>query len=150
MDQRDGWNSQGGLRLASQELQEASARPACKSEGQGRRNRTKIRPGGCARTGWNNLVAGNIPRSGARVRMVLGSCSCPEAVRTANRLSRGRCAELDGEAKVSQLHAPPSATNKLFSVKLIRGCLLPFFSQCGLEKLLPTNGHISRFFFGTQ
>ena len=24
MDQRDGWNSQGGLRLASQELQEAS------------------------------------------------------------------------------------------------------------------------------
>ena len=70
---------------ASQELQEASqempglhANRKVKEEG----NRTKIRPQKCATTGWNNLVAGNIPGSGARVRMVLRSCSCPEAVRT--------------------------------------------------------------------
>ena len=85
MDQRDGWNSQGGLRqqklaqeeAASQELQEAS------QEMPGLHANRKVKEEGIERrSGWNNLVAGNIPGSGARVRMVLGSCSCPEAVRT--------------------------------------------------------------------
>ena len=54
------------------------AKPAWKSEGRGRMNRTKIRPEGCARTGWKNPGMGKIPGSGACAEMVMGPYSCPE------------------------------------------------------------------------
>ena len=74
MDQRDGWNSKGGLRQQNA----GDAKPEWKSEGRGRMNRTKIRPEGCARTGWKNPGMGKIPGSGACAEMVMGSYSCPE------------------------------------------------------------------------
>ena len=41
-------------------------------------NRAKIRPEGCARTGWKNPGMGKIPASISRAEMVMGSYSCPE------------------------------------------------------------------------